>query len=434
MTNYSAAIRPYCGNNDVINVTIDVGLRQVMDLDEPSQILKLNIWIRLKWYDCYLEWDPEEYNGIKSIGVPFKMIWTPDLTLYDGMSDEFHFNGLEDFRPIIKYDGSVWYNFPSITETRCIVDVSYFPFDVQTCKLVFGSWAHHGNEIDFKYRYTTGDLSKTEKEVDFYVTQFPAERHVVYYNCCIEPYIDVTFYLKLERKPLFYVVHLLLPTLIVTIMAGLGFLLPAESGEKVSLETTVLLSLTVFQLVIADNLPSAAAIPIIVVFYDLCLFLSAFACITAVLVLNVYYRDSNKIMPKYLKLVFFKVIGRLVCIHLNSKVTEDKNKMSKPIKKTKTKVAPELMIENIGSTTELYRHSESDDHYNNNDRDSVISYIRTPEPGEHKCVSNTQQDYTIETNDWKNLAMILDRLSALIFVSIFVIGHLTIACQYYHSR
>lgn len=205
------------------------------------------------------------------------------------MSEDFHFNGLEDFRPIIRYDGSVSYNFPSVTETRCIVDVSYFPFDIQTCKLVFGSWAHHGNEIDFKYKYTTGDLSKTEKEVEFHVTQFPAERHVVYYNCCLDPYIDVTFYLKLERKPMFYVVHLLLPTVIVTIMAGLGFLLPAESGEKVSLETTVLLSLTVFQLVIADSLPSAAAIPIIGMLIQsllVCIALNEF--VSCLIMLNIY--------------------------------------------------------------------------------------------------------------------------------------------------
>jgi hypothetical protein len=37
-----------------------------------------------------------------------------------------------------------------------------------------------------------------------------------------------------------------------------GFLLPAESGEKVSLEVTVLLSQSVFLLVISDFLPPSA--------------------------------------------------------------------------------------------------------------------------------------------------------------------------------
>lgn len=102
------------------------------------------------------------------------------------------------------------------------------------------------------------------------------------------------------------------------------------------------------------------------------------------------------------------------------------------------------MIENIGSTTELYchldvdshfntRHLESDNHYNNNDCDSVMGYTRTPEPPE-ECVQNIQQECVLETNDWKNLALILDRLSALIFVFIFVIGHLAILCQFHTSQ
>lgn len=87
---------------------------------------------------------------------------------------------------------------------------------------------------------------------------------MLYYGCCPEPYPDVTYYLKLKRKPQFYLINLIVPSMLITVMAALGYYLPVESGEKVSLQITVMLSLAVFQLLVADKLPpSADATPII---------------------------------------------------------------------------------------------------------------------------------------------------------------------------
>ena len=43
-----------------------------------------------------------------------------------------------------------------------------------------------------------------------------------------------------------------------SLAASLGFILPVESGEKVSLEITVLLSLAVFMLVVTDTMPPSS--------------------------------------------------------------------------------------------------------------------------------------------------------------------------------
>lgn len=44
-TSYDAGEKPYCGG--AVNVTLDLALRQVIDLDEPQQILRANVWVRL---------------------------------------------------------------------------------------------------------------------------------------------------------------------------------------------------------------------------------------------------------------------------------------------------------------------------------------------------------------------------------------------------
>ena len=40
----------------------------------------------------------------------------------------------------VRYDGNVTWRAPAIYKSMCNIDVEYFPFDEQDCKLVFGSW------------------------------------------------------------------------------------------------------------------------------------------------------------------------------------------------------------------------------------------------------------------------------------------------------
>ena len=57
------------------------------------------------------------------------------------------------------------------------------------------------------------------------------------YECCPEPYIDVTFYVQIRRRTLFYMVNLIIPGIMVSSMTLLGFTLPHECGEKLTLGT-----------------------------------------------------------------------------------------------------------------------------------------------------------------------------------------------------
>lgn len=172
--------------------------------------------------------------------------------------------GYTEFRPLIYSNGTVDFKFPMLVESECVVNVKYFPYDTQNCKLKYGSWAHNGLEIDFWPRNAYGDLGQIVENTEWEIIGFPANRHVAHYTCCPEPYPDVTFSLKIKRKPLFYIVNIIIPTFLITLMGILVFGLPVESGEKVSLEITVMLSLAVFQLLVADSMPpSAATVPLI---------------------------------------------------------------------------------------------------------------------------------------------------------------------------
>ena len=65
----------------------------------------------------------------------------------------------------------------------------------------------------------------------------PAKRNQVIYDCCPEPYLDITYVIKIRRRTLYYFFNLIVPCLLIAAMAVLGFTLPPDSGEKLGLCT-----------------------------------------------------------------------------------------------------------------------------------------------------------------------------------------------------
>lgn len=172
------------------------------------------------------------------------------------ISEEFY--GFDSFRALIHFDGNVTYNFPTKVEASCPIDVSRFPFDRQVCDLMFGSWVYNGFQLNVTSRQSNADLSSVKENVEFIIDNAPIMRHELYYGCCAHPFPDVTVYIHLTRKPDYYITNIIIPSVLVTVVASFGFLLPVDSGEKVGLELTVMLAMSVFQLLVADQLPPSA--------------------------------------------------------------------------------------------------------------------------------------------------------------------------------
>ncbi|KAI4580987.1 hypothetical protein MJG53_010529 [Ovis ammon polii x Ovis aries] len=259
--NYTSALRPVADTDQALNVTLEVTLSQIIDMDERNQVLTLYLWIRQEWTDAYLRWDPDTYGGLDAIRIPSSLVWRPDIVLYNKADAQAPASASTNV--VLRHDGAVRWDAPAITRSSCRVDVSAFPFDAQRCGLTFGSWTHGGHQLDVRPRGAAASLADFVENVEWRVLGMPARRRVLTYGCCSEPYPDVTFTLLLRRRAAAYVCNLLLPCVLISLLAPLAFHLPADSGEKVSLGVTVLLALTVFQLILAESMPPAESVPLI---------------------------------------------------------------------------------------------------------------------------------------------------------------------------
>ena len=176
------------------------------------------------------------------------------------------FNDFMVTNTIVHSNGLVLWLYPALVKTSCMLNVKYFPFDSQQCDIVFISWTHSGYELDVFYNASSFATSiyYTSENQEWAVDDITADRHNKFYACCKEPYPDVTFTIHMRRGSLFYIVNLIAPCLLIFFISFLGFFLPVESGEKVNLETTILLALVVFLLMVGETMPPTPdSIPIL---------------------------------------------------------------------------------------------------------------------------------------------------------------------------
>ncbi|XP_062864547.1 neuronal acetylcholine receptor subunit alpha-9 [Trichomycterus rosablanca] len=316
MENYSKALRPIEDTDEALNVTLQITLSQIKDMDEKNQVLTTYLWVRQVWHDPYLRWDKDEYDGLEVIRIPSDLVWRPDIVLYNN-ADEEDSSGPPDTNVVLRYTGEITWDAPAITKSTCVVDVSYFPFDSQQCKLTFGSWTYNGNQVDINMGgMEGGDLSDFVENVEWECHGMPAVRNVIMYGCCSDPYPDITYTVLLKRRSSFYIYNLLLPCFLISFLAPLGFYLPADSGEKVSLGVTVLLALTVFQMMVAESMPPSESVPLIGKYYIATMTMITASTSLTIFIMNIHFCGADaKPVPHWAKVLIIDYMAKIFFVY-----------------------------------------------------------------------------------------------------------------------
>ena len=74
-------------------------------------------------------------------------IWVPDILPYNEIGS-FDADKFKNIVPLRGYpNGKVCWNFPTIMETICKMDVTDFPSDEQSCQIMVGSWQYSKTEL-----------------------------------------------------------------------------------------------------------------------------------------------------------------------------------------------------------------------------------------------------------------------------------------------
>lgn len=160
------------------------------------------------------------------------------------------------------------------------------------------------------------DLTDYYISVEWDIIKVPAVRNEAFYICCEEPYPDIVFNITLRRKTLFYTVNLIIPCVGISFLSVLVFYLPSDSGEKVSLSISILLSLTVFFLLLAEIIPpTSLTVPLLGKYLLFTMVLVTLSVVVTIAVLNVNFRSPvTHRMARWVRVVFIQVLPRFLLI------------------------------------------------------------------------------------------------------------------------
>uniref|UniRef100_A0A8C4NH07 Cholinergic receptor, nicotinic, alpha 3 n=1 Tax=Eptatretus burgeri TaxID=7764 RepID=A0A8C4NH07_EPTBU len=289
-------------------------MSQLVKVDEVNQIMETNVWLKQMWSDSKLQWNRTKYGGIEYIKVPSTSIWKPDIVLYNNADGDFQVQ--ERTKAMLKFDGTVLWTPPAIFKSSCKIDVTYFPFDYQNCTLKFGIWTHDKAQIDLRLVGSKINLKDFWENGEWVIIDVPGYKHEIKYDCCEDIFQDITYSVYIRRLPLFYTINLIIPCLLISFITVLVFYLPSDCGEKVTLCISVLLSLTVFLLVITESIPSTSlVIPLIGEYLLFTMLFMTLSIAITIFVLNVHYRTPDTYsMPDWVRTVFLETLPSIMLL------------------------------------------------------------------------------------------------------------------------
>ncbi|CAG0923505.1 unnamed protein product, partial [Notodromas monacha] len=260
--------------------------------DEKSQILTTNAELVLEWDDYFLQWDPANFSNINSTRLDPSKFWTPDIILYNSASTDYR-AGLVSTYLMVTSTGRVKYLVEGIFQSICNLDVSYFPFDEQICTLKFSPWTMDKTAVMMKAVLPENGLKRYVAVGKFKMISLVPKKSTTEDPCCIGiSFDDVTYYMTFQRRPMYYIINYIFPSVLINVIGVMIFYVPCGSGEKISLGISAMLTLVVFLMAMTDALPPADTIPLLSTYYVCSLILMTSEVLCSIIVLNIYHRGE----------------------------------------------------------------------------------------------------------------------------------------------
>ncbi|MBN3326400.1 ACHA protein, partial [Atractosteus spatula] len=427
---YNKVVRPVENYKDPVVVTVGLQLIQLISVDEVNQIVTTNVRLKqhnvvsmvfsilpvsaIQWKDVNLKWEPDSYGGIKKIRIPSADIWRPDLVLYNNADGDFAI--VHETKVLLEHTGMITWTPPAIFKSYCEIIVTYFPFDLQNCSMKLGTWTYDGTSVIINPESDRPDLSSFMESGEWVMKDYRGWKHWVYYACCPDtPYLDITYHFLMLRLPLYFIVNVIIPCLLFSFLTGLVFYLPTDSGEKMTLSISVLLSLTVFLLVIVELIPStSSAVPLIGKYMLFTMVFVITSIIITVIVINTHHRSpSTHTMPQWVRKIFIDTIPNIMFFSTMKRPSREKQE--------KRIFVTDMDISEIsGKPTPASITFQSPITKNPDVRTAIegVKYIAE--------TMKSDQESNNAAEEWKFVAMVIDHVLLCVFMLVCIIGTLSV--------
>uniref|UniRef100_A0A0K0F726 Uncharacterized protein n=1 Tax=Strongyloides venezuelensis TaxID=75913 RepID=A0A0K0F726_STRVS len=324
--NYDKAVRPVINASKSVKVFLGLTLTHIFNIDERNQIMEVNIWVEQFWNDERIRWDPRDFGNITKLTLPTSCVWTPDLVIINNARD--FSRGFVDTNLHITYKGEMQWAPPAKVHSLCKLDVRFFPFEDNICFIELGSWVYDKSQLEILI--VDREQGKNAFTIDSFMENGEWEivnnRTINHTRQKNGLYSSIKFELHLRRRMLYFLYNIIAPCGMLSILTLFQFVLPCESGEKITLGLTVLLAYSVFSFNIAESMPETSeAIPLIAIYLNAMMGISGLSVGFSVLVLNMQHKGAGITeVPQWLQKLCFNFLCKILAVNFPSKISNRK--------------------------------------------------------------------------------------------------------------
>ncbi|XP_035828665.1 acetylcholine receptor subunit beta-type acr-3 [Aplysia californica] len=163
------------------------------------------------------------------------------------------------------------------------MDVTNFPFDEQKCTLTFLSMSYNDQQLKF---------IPLRKKVDVNSLTSHGEWNIV--DACVDTENSPQITYRLQRRHVFLLLNTVLPIVFLSLLNIMVFLIPEESGEKISFGITVLLALALSMSMASSMLPrDSTSVSLLIIYIFVLLIISLLTVVLSIVVVLFYHLDER---------------------------------------------------------------------------------------------------------------------------------------------
>ena len=370
-------------------------------------------------------------------------IWRPDLTAYNAADGDHQLGNVENHvHAKIWSSGLVRWSPIKLYTVSCPMKFVNYPFDMQVCMIKLGSWAQNTKRLNFSL--IKSQIVDKEASIPL-INMWHIEDSISFVDAVTFDnitYQDVKFFILLRRNFNSVLVNVIGTCSILCFLCFFSFWVPTSAGERLSLSLSIIVAITVYQLITASLIPDGTdKIPIISIFLAVLVILVDFSVLITMVNLKIAY--SIQLNPPYEWLFNLLVVywGELPFVDIKShyayknylKFLESGTSEEEKRQLLSAKIDRVTTSKLIGSSTDTST-SRSDGNLNvtNDERTDQthapnLTKIRTEKGGAYRSGNN---EYSLSENEmladikWDLISVAVDSLSmccyAVIFFSILI--------------
>lgn len=294
-TNYNPKVRPVEEITSSLNVEMGLALQNIESFDQMQESITLNTWIRQSWHDYRLAWNSSQSN-LTFISVSKNQIWVPDTELLNaaGLPQVYTLKGGLN----LYSDGSVFYSNPVVIKMPCSLELQLFPFDTQTCDIVFGSWVYSSEYLNLipyqdeeKQIDVLDSFSHTEWEIDSLTVDLQHNEREGYLD---EEFNELHYNIELSRFPHYYKLSMGM-TVALVLVSFIIMLMEPSNVSRTSTAVFIPLTILALQLTIADKIPVVRYYTLMDSFFLACFITSMLVSIESGLIYSLITTESKRL-------------------------------------------------------------------------------------------------------------------------------------------